>query len=115
MEIDFCYLGLVFILVHELDAMRCKEWRILPLLSRLPETKAQTIFIVLHLPLLYMLLVESLKVPNEALQEGLNYFYIIHLGLHLLLLKHPQNAFKDGLSWFLIVGTAFCGALDLYF
>lgn len=110
MYLDFFYLGLVFIITHELDAMRCQEWRILPILSRLPEATAQTVFILLHLPLFYLLLLKS---GDSTWQQGLDCFFIIHLLLHLILLTHPKNAFKSSLSWFLIVGTAVCGLLDL--
>jgi hypothetical protein len=115
MELDFFYLGVIFFIVHELDAMRCREWEIFPILSKLPENKARKIFIVAHIPLFYLLFMQVVKLQNESLQQGLNYFLILHLVAHLLLLKHPKNAFKDVLSWSLIVGAALSAGLALYY
>ncbi|MFO0069262.1 MAG: DUF6713 family protein, partial [Alphaproteobacteria bacterium] len=42
---------LVMFFLHELDAVRCREWRYLIGLSRLPERMAASLFILLHAPL----------------------------------------------------------------
>lgn len=41
------YTGLSFILLHELDAVRCKEWNIFPGLSLLNEKPGKIVFVVL--------------------------------------------------------------------
>lgn len=115
MELDFFYLGVIFIIVHELDAMRCREWEIFPILSKLSENKARKIFIIAHIPLFYLLFIQGVKLQDESFQQGFNYFLILHLIAHVLLLKHPKNAFKDVLSWSLIVGAALAAVLDLYY
>jgi hypothetical protein len=38
---------------------------------------------------------------------------IVHLGLHILFLKHKNNEFKDCISWTIIIGAGLCGLLDL--
>ena len=111
--INFFYLGLTFIFIHELDAIRCREWRIFPILSSLDEKLAERIFYFAHIPLFYFCFVELAVHQNTALQYGLSWFFIIHLGLHLLFLMHPKNEFKDWLSWTWIIGAAVFGALDL--
>ncbi|MEO1019618.1 MAG: DUF6713 family protein, partial [Pseudomonadota bacterium] len=50
------FLGFSILLAHELDAVRGSEWRLLPLLKRLPETQARDLFIVLHVPLVALLI-----------------------------------------------------------
>lgn len=44
------------LLSHELDAVHKREWRLLYLLRKMPEKKARSIFILLHIPLITLLL-----------------------------------------------------------
>ncbi|MEM8891250.1 MAG: DUF6713 family protein [Bacteroidota bacterium] len=115
-EPEFFYLAFTLILMHEMDAIRCREWRIFPGLSLLDEKIAFPIFMFAHIPLYYFPIyyLQNLSDP-EVLIRGLDYFFIIHLFLHLLLLKHKNNEFKDWISWTLIIGCAVFGALDLVF
>lgn len=106
-------LGLSLLLVHELDAVRCHEWRIFPGLSALSDRWGLRLFILLHVPLLYLLLGALTAGPDAALVPALELFFILHLGLHLLFLRHPRNEFRDALSWTLIVGAATSAGIDL--
>lgn len=114
MEHPWFLLGLAFLLVHELDAMRCHEWRIFPGLSLLPDKTGRIVFILLHIPLFFALLA-GITTPGDkqGLITGWNIFMVVHLGLHLLFLLHPRNEFKDAWSWTFIVGAAACAAMDL--
>jgi hypothetical protein len=115
MEHLFFYAAISFILMHEMDAIRCKEWRIFPGISLLREETGFMIFMLAHLPLYWLLFWILLGSENtEGIIRGLDIFFIIHLGLHLLFLMHRKNEFKDGLSWSIILGAAICGVLDLY-
>lgn len=110
----FFYLGLSFILMHEMDAIRCKEWRIFPGLSLLPEKTAFPIFMFAHIPLFYLPFHFLYQASDPGpFMRGLDYFFIVHLGLHLLFLKHKNNEFTDWISWSIIVGAGMCGLLDL--
>lgn len=107
--------ALAFLLLHEMDAVRCKEWRIFPGLSALPDGPGFAVFMWAHVPL-YGALVFFLQQPEPmAFMRGFDIFMIVHLGLHLLFLRHPRNEFKDALSWTFIVGAAVFGALHLVF
>lgn len=111
----FFYIGLAFILVHEMDAVRLQEWRMFPILSGLKDQNGYLIFTLMHLPL-YVLIFWGLwgshgSVTNLIL--GLDIFFIIHIGLHLLLIKHKENHFRNFFSWSLILLTGFFGLLDL--
>lgn len=114
MENLFFYLGLAFILTHEMDAVRQKEWVIFPGLSQLTDRLGYLVFTALHIPL-YGLLFYGLAVDKEAIIRALDYFFMIHVGLHLLFLRHPENPFKSFFSWFLIVIAGVCGLLDLVY
>jgi hypothetical protein len=113
----FFYGGLSFILTHEMDAVRCREWRIFPLTSRLTGPNGYLVFTALHVPL-YLLLFNGLfanPAPDPALIRGLDLFFIVHVVLHLLFRKHPENRFTSAFSWLLIAGAGLCGLLDLLF
>lgn len=109
---DFHLLGLVFIIMHEMDAVRCKEWRIFPGLSLLNDKVGSALFLILHLPLFYWVLNEIL-LENESFRIGFDYFLIIHLFLHVLFLLHKRNEFKDWISWSIIIGAALSGLVDI--
>jgi hypothetical protein len=105
------YLGISFILLHEMDAIRCHEWRIFPGLSLLNDKLGFLAFMLAHIPLFVFMLSFF---GNETFRRGFDVFLIIHVGLHLLFLKHPKNEFKDWISWTIISGAGICGALDFF-
>lgn len=108
------YIGLTFILVHEMDAIRCREWRIFPVLSLLNDKYGQFIFIFAHIPLFLFVFYQLTHPTNTStFIKWFDIFMIIHIGLHLLLLKNKNNEFKDWISWILIIGAGFFGFIDL--
>jgi hypothetical protein len=110
----FFYLGLSLLTMHEMDAIRCREWRIFPGLSMLNDKLGHIVFIFVHIPLfffIYWQLTHSQDI--EAFINGFSIFMIVHLGLHILFLKHKNNEFKDWISWTIIIGAGLCGLLDL--
>ncbi len=110
----FFLTGLSLILLHEMDAVRCKEWRIFPGLSQLNEKTGYVLFLFLHVPLFYWIFwqITNSQCINEF-RIGFDVFLIIHFVIHLMFLKHKKNEFKDLISWIVITGSGICGALDL--
>lgn len=106
------YTATACILIHEMDAVRCKEWRIFPGLAMLPERTSRLIFFVAHIPLFVTLLVQ-LHEMTYSFRFGFDIFLIVHLVLHLLFLMHPRNLFGDWLSWSTIAAAAFFATIDL--
>ncbi len=89
----FFFVGLSFILTHEMDAIKSREWTIFPLIARLDEKTGYIVFTTAHIPL-YLVLLWVLFGPNglnRGLIVGLDIFFIIHVFLHVLLLRHPKN------------------------
>jgi hypothetical protein len=113
-EHGFFYLAVTFMLLHEMDAVRCREWRIFPGLSLLRDEVGFLVFMLAHLPL-YGLFFWAVPGPTAApgVIRGLDWFFVVHLVLHLLYLKHAKNEFKDPLSWVFIAGAAVGGFADL--
>lgn len=107
------YLALSFFCVHEMDAVRCREWRIFPLLSLLDDRWGRIIFILAHIPLFFILRFQLAGADNSFI-TGMNIFFILHMLLHLLYLRHKKNEFKDAISWLLIAGNGICGLLALW-
>ncbi len=108
------YLALSLLILHEMDAIRCHEWRMFPLTFWMKESIGFTVFMLAHIPL-FLWIFWMLQGPQrEAMIWGMDIFCIIHLGLHLLFLTHPKNEFKDALSWGIIGGCALFGGLDLF-
>lgn len=101
-------------LMHEMDAVRCHEWRIFPGLSLLSDRAGFVIFLWAHLVLYGILFIYLFNpVYQDRLISGLSIFFVVHLALHLLFLRHPKNEFKDAHSWLLIAGAAFSGAMQV--
>jgi hypothetical protein len=110
----FFYFGFSFIIIHEMDAVRCKEWRIFPGLSFLDDNLGFKVFIIAHIPLFYFLIWGLMgQTDNDGLIRGLDIFFIVHIGFHLLFLLHKKNEFKDLLSWTIISSAGIFGLLDL--
>ncbi len=109
----FFILGLSLLLVHEMDAIRCKEWKMFPGLSLLDDKTGYIVFVAAHLPLLVFILYGLLLTNVGDFAHAVSYFLIVHFGLHLLFLKHKNNGFKDIFSWLIISGASLCGLLHL--
>jgi len=110
----FFYLGLSLLTIHEMDAIRCREWRIFPGLSLLSDKLGHIIFVFAHIPLFYFIFWQLTHSQDiEAFMKGFSIFMIVHLGLHILFLKHKNNEFKDWMSWTIIIGAGLCGLIDL--
>jgi hypothetical protein len=113
-EYLFFILGLSCLLTHELDAVRCQEWRIFPATAFLKDATGYAVFTLAHVPLFAALLFALWEpASRSAIARGLDIFFIVHLALHLLYLKHPLNRFTTPLSWSLILLAAVLGALDI--
>ena len=108
------YIGLSLFMVHEMDAIRCKEWKMFPILSSLNDKTGYVVFVGLHIPIfvaIFWLITNPSTVGTFAIVFDV--FMIVHLLLHALFLKHKENRFKDVFSWSIIIGIAICGLLDL--
>lgn len=112
----FFWVGFSILLVHEMDAVRLKEWRILPLLSRLDDQRGFAVFTLAHIPI-YILLLVTLSAEigaggKSSLMLGLDWFMVIHVALHWLLRNLPRNEFKSVFSWLIIAGAGLGGGID---
>lgn len=110
-------LGLSFLLAHELDAVRAREWRLLPVLRRLPDRQGRDAFILVHVPLVALLvwLAAYSSSPSVRLgtQGAADAFFVVHVALHRAFVSHPGYDFHGAPSRGLILGAGAAGAAHL--
>lgn len=109
-------LSLTLIVTHEIDAVARHEWRVLPLTAFLPEKTGFAVFVLAHVPLIWLVLWGGYHADagtaalSRLLIAG---FCVVHVGLHILYRKHPAYAFDNPLSQSLIWGAGLAGAAYL--
>ncbi len=88
--------------IHELDAVRKREWRMMIFAERLNDETAYRIFTALHLPLFAAVfwLVES---RFDILYWFVSGFGVFHFLLHSFFRKHPENRMRNVFSRTVIV------------
>lgn len=104
--------GLFF--THEMDAMRCREWRIFPLLEWLDERAAMLWFVWLHVPLFALLVwgaAAAVAAGGNLFSILFGAFCVIHGLLHWIYERHPRNEFRNPLSRSIIWSCAGAGLL----
>lgn len=111
---DWSYIIMLSLLIsHELDAVNRHEWRVLPLISALPERLGEQVFIWAHIPIFALVFGFGGLDPMSRIALGLSAFAIAHLLLHVVFRNHANYEFKTRGSWALIVGTGISGVLHL--
>ena len=63
---------------HELDAVNCQEWRMLPLLNFLDDNVGYQMFTILHVPIFTAIL---LGIHSNKNWNQLSVFNVIHTGI----------------------------------
>lgn len=91
-------LNLSLLFVHEMDAVRCSEWRMLPWLRTLQDPDAYRFFTALHIPLYAFLLFLLLGGYRIAAFWIIDVFLVLHTLLHILFRRHGQNRLKSPFS-----------------
>ncbi|MBD1873645.1 hypothetical protein H6F75_09135 [Nodosilinea sp. FACHB-131] len=110
------HLSFATLMAHELDAMTQAEWRLLFILSRLPDTIAEVAFVLVHIPLVAGLLwLTNNEAPAVRRWSRIvvALFLAIHAGLHKRLEHSSLYTFNSALSQGLIYGGGALGLLYL--
>ncbi len=105
MSATLYYLGLACLFTHELDAVTHSEWRLLPLLNGMTGAAAAPLFVVLHVPLFFVILLLSHH-PNSTVRKisraVVASFLVLHAALHFSLSSTTAYGFNGALSRTLI-------------
>ncbi|WP_458188964.1 DUF6713 family protein [Haladaptatus sp. NG-WS-4] len=108
---EILFLGVVsFLLVHELDAIRQREWRFFFAPVTVRDETAYRIFTTLHAPLFVVVLV---YLESSAFRLVIDSFAIVHGVLHFGLRNHSLIAFDSWFSRVWIFGASLLGVLHL--
>lgn len=110
------YIGISFLITHELDAVMNKEWLVLPLTSWLQPDIAYEVFLWAHVPLFALmiaLLTSSKNKVKSITSKVLATFLIIHGSLHIAFTSHKHYEFSSLSSNLLIYGGAIFGLIYL--
>lgn len=106
------FTNLSLLILHEMDAIHCKEWKMVAFLNKLPDSKGRTIFSILHLPL-FITILFLIEYQFETLFWILNIFLVFHLLIHILMNKFKFNNFKSKYSSLLIISMGLIGAISV--
>ena len=110
------YLGVAFLLTHELDAIQRHEWRIFPIIRKLKDEIAYYWFTILHVPL-FVLLLCLICHPSEKIrfwfQLSMDVFFIVHMVLHKLLNSDKNCEFVGAFSKAIIFSVGIVGMVHL--
>ena len=108
---EILFVGVVsFLSVHELDAIRQREWRFFFAPVTVRDETAYQIFTALHAPLFVVILA---FIESSVVQLGVDSFAFAHALVHLRLRNHPLVEFGSWFSRFWIYGGALLGVLHL--
>lgn len=102
-------------MLHEMDAVRCHEWRIFPLLSSMSDRSGMLVFFWLHVPLVWLLVwygAESVRSGGDGFSIGFAMFCIAHAFFHWAYERYPECEFKNALSRSIIWACAGFGFLS---
>jgi hypothetical protein len=91
---------LSFLLVHEMDAVRAKEWNMFVFLKDMKEDTAYRVFTGIHL-LIYLCAFYALMYGGTAAYAAklvVDIFLLGHAFLHIAFRKHSKNGFQNFFS-----------------
>ena len=98
-------LNFSLLLLHEMDAIRAKEWKMFLILKDMSEQAGYVAFALIHLPLYFWVIFTISQVwsGGYALVYLLtDLFLIFHTGIHFFFRKHAANGFSGAYSNILI-------------
>lgn len=104
---------LALLFVHEMDAIRHREWQMFAILKDMPEEKAYRTFLLLHIPLYAVVLVLLFSSWARIGFYVVDIFLAAHLLLHLGFRRHPANQLTGGLSQAFIYAAGALASLHL--
>jgi hypothetical protein len=103
------------LLVHEMDAIRNREWKMFVIMKNMKDEKAYKLFTIFHIPLYGLIL--GLIMFSETQYFAfylLDVFIIIHTFLHLFFERHKNNEFKNIFSKCLIYSMGILAVIHIF-
>jgi len=107
---------LSLLLVHEMDAVWAKEWKMFVVLKDIAEETAYRVFTLIHLPLylfIFYFLFSGGPIASYVLKIIIDIFLLGHVILHYRFRKHNNNGFRTRLSKIVIYSMSALALLHL--
>jgi hypothetical protein len=95
------WINLSLFILHEMDAVKTREWKMMIFMNRLSDAQGHIIFTALHFPL-FMIIFYLMKYYFEYLVPVVAVLFIIHQMLHILFRKHTGNRMNNMFSRIII-------------
>ena len=105
------------LLIHEMDAVRTKEWKMFIILKDMEDEQAYRLFVIAHLPLYFSVLfimIQGGAQANEILFYLIDLFIVGHSFIHYAFRKKVNNGFTSFFSKALIYGLGFLAVTHLF-
>jgi hypothetical protein len=110
------YTNLSLLLLHEMDAVRRREWNMMFAVNKLADESAYIVFSVLHLPL-YVMMFYLVCGFNGAwgttMMWALSVFFVLHGVVHKAFRAHASNEFRGVYSNLIIYSMSAIGLLQM--
>ncbi len=103
------------LLLHEMDAIRTKEWKMFIILKDMTDETAYKIFLFAHLPLYFLVIFLILhNNSNILLPIIIDIFLIGHAIVHFCFRKKENNGFTSLYSKIIIYALGMLAVIHLY-
>ncbi|MCL1852166.1 MAG: hypothetical protein FWF88_03930 [Peptococcaceae bacterium] len=99
-------LNFSLLLLHEMDAIRAKEWKMFIFLKDMKEQTGYCVFALVHLPLYFLVIYLMAHLYARQVFLLVDGFLIVHAVIHFLFRKHAANGFHSAYSNMLIYSMA---------
>jgi hypothetical protein len=109
-------LNISLLILHEMDAIRRKEWKLFIVLKDMQEERGYLVFSLLHLPLCFIILyfiMDNGSPYYHVFTLVINGFLIFHGGIHLLFRNNRDNKFRGVYPNMVIFLMSILAALQL--
>ena len=100
---------IALLLIHEMDAIRAKEWKLFSFLRSVTEETAYRVFVSIHLPLylaIFYLVFLGGTATGYATKLVIDIFLLAHAILHFFFRKKEHNGFNSPYSKAIIYSMA---------
>lgn len=107
---------ITLLLIHEMDAIRTKEWRMFIVLKDMPDEKAYKIFTLAHIPLYFIAIFVMVRggiLANTVLYYVIDIFMLGHTIIHFCFKKNPNNGFTSIFSKGIICVLGFLAVIHI--
>lgn len=96
------------ILIHEMDAIKCNEWKMFIILKDMKESIGYILFTLVHLPLYFICLIAIFNSTNYYFNSKgsvwIDILFILHSIIHYLFRNNKDNGFNNMFSQCVIYG-----------